>query len=64
MRNYLTETQWSAKQAARPAYILGLRDPENGACYTWTDQSAAENTATPVFVLPRLCRRNERDIWQ
>lgn len=49
MRNYLTETKWSAKQAARPAYILGLRDPENGACYTWTDQSAAENTATPGF---------------
>ena len=49
MRNYLTETKWSAKQAARPAYILGLRDPQNGACYTWTDQSAAENTATPVI---------------
>lgn len=42
MRNYLTETKWSAKQAARPAYILGLRDPQNGACYTWTDQSAAD----------------------
>lgn len=45
----MTETKWSAKQAARPAYILGLRDPQNGACYTWTDQSAAENTATPVI---------------
>lgn len=49
MRNYLTETKWSAKQAARPAYIWGLRDPQNGACYIWTDQSAAENTATPVI---------------
>lgn len=49
MRNYLTETKWSTKQAARPAYIWGLRDPQNGACYIWTDQHAAENTATPVI---------------
>ena len=49
MRTYLTETQWGVKGAARPAYIWGLRDPQNGACYTWTDQSAAENTATPVI---------------
>lgn len=49
MRNYLTETQWGVKWTARPAYIWGLRDPQNGACYIWTDQSAAENTATPVI---------------
>lgn len=49
MRNYLTETKWGAKQDARPAYIWGLRNPQNGACYIWTDQHAAENTATPVI---------------
>lgn len=45
MKNYLTETQWGVKWTARPAYIRGLRDPQNGACYVWVDQSAAENTA-------------------
>lgn len=45
MRTFLTEQKWDG----RPAYIWGLRNPQNGTCYRWTDQHAAGMTATPVI---------------
>lgn len=45
MRTFLTEKKWDG----RPAYIWGLRNPQNGTCYIWADQHAAEMTATPVI---------------
>lgn len=45
MRTFLTEQKWNG----RPAYIWGLRNPQNGICYRWTDQHAVGMTATPVI---------------
>lgn len=45
MRTFLTEQKWDG----RPAYIWGLRNPQNGTCYIWADQHAAGMTATPVI---------------
>ena len=45
MRTFLTEKKWDG----RPAYIWGLRNPQNGTCYRWTDQHAVGMTATPVI---------------
>ncbi len=45
MRIFLREIKWDG----RPAYIWGLRNPQNGTCYRWAYQHAVGMTATPVI---------------